>query len=248
MPREALSFRRPRKPPRSWRLFAGMWVVVGGVLAAGSWSASPGGQGSLVEVTGAVPNPGTYLVDPPTVEAALAAAGVLDAADPRPVPADHRVDSGPDGVRILPPTDPVLVGLPVDVNQAGHRALTAVPGIGSSTADAILADRESRGPFYALSDLDRVSGVGPHTVERIAPFLTVGPIGPRPEPTPVDVNRADAGTLEGLPGIGPVTAARIVVDREERGPYATLEQLQRVKGIGPKTVERLREHARVEAP
>jgi competence protein ComEA len=40
-----------------------------------------------------------------------------------------------------------------------------------------------------------------------------------------------------------VTASRIVVDRDQNGPYATLDDLERVAGIGPKTVARLREDA-----
>lgn len=53
----------------------------------------------------------------------------------------------------------------------------------------------------------------------------------------IDPNRADASTLEALPGIGPVRAAAIVAGRAE-GPYRTLADLGRVRGIGPVTLRR----------
>lgn len=64
--------------------------------------------------------------------------------------------------------------------------------------------------------------------------------------TRLDINSADAAQLELLPGIGPALARRIVEDRTEHGPFADLAALDRVKGIGPKTVEKLRPHIRVQ--
>jgi competence ComEA-like helix-hairpin-helix protein len=55
----------------------------------------------------------------------------------------------------------------------------------------------------------------------------------------LDANRATAAELELLPGIGPARAAAIVAERQ-RAPYASLDGLRRVHGIGPKIVERLR--------
>jgi competence protein ComEA len=82
---------------------------------------------------------------------------------------------------------------------------------------------------------------------------------PRPEPessaapaTPpastvavrIDINRADEATLDLLPGIGPVMARRIADDRAANGPFASLTDLQRVKGIGPRTAEKLEDYVR----
>ena len=58
----------------------------------------------------------------------------------------------------------------------------------------------------------------------------------------LDLNRASADELEGLPGIGPKTAQRILDDRRVRGPFHKPKDLTRVKGIGPKTLERLLPH------
>jgi competence protein ComEA len=60
----------------------------------------------------------------------------------------------------------------------------------------------------------------------------------------LDPDRASAADWERLPGIGPALAARIVADRTARGPFGGPEGLSRVKGIGPKTVERLRPYFR----
>jgi competence protein ComEA len=54
----------------------------------------------------------------------------------------------------------------------------------------------------------------------------------------IDVNRADEAALERLPGIGPALARRIVEARAER-PFRSVEDLARVRGIGPATLARL---------
>lgn len=55
---------------------------------------------------------------------------------------------------------------------------------------------------------------------------------------PIDPNRADAATLEVLPGIGAARAAAIVAERE-RARYASVAELSRVPGIGPVTLARI---------
>ena len=62
-----------------------------------------------------------------------------------------------------------------------------------------------------------------------------------PEPrAPVALNSATATELERLPHVGPTTAARILEHRRRHGPFTTLESLTQIKGIGPRTLERLR--------
>ena len=57
----------------------------------------------------------------------------------------------------------------------------------------------------------------------------------------VDVNSADALELQKLPGIGEGLSAAIVADREENGPFASVEDLLRVPGIGEKRLEAIRD-------
>lgn len=53
----------------------------------------------------------------------------------------------------------------------------------------------------------------------------------------LDINTADAAALTALPGIGPAKAAAIVAYREENGPFATLQDLDKVEGISARMVE-----------
>jgi competence protein ComEA len=56
---------------------------------------------------------------------------------------------------------------------------------------------------------------------------------------PLDINRAGAEALEALPGIGPAAAQRIIEYRAEHGPFASVEELTQVKGIGPALLEKI---------
>jgi competence protein ComEA len=59
--------------------------------------------------------------------------------------------------------------------------------------------------------------------------------------TLINVNTADAIQLQDLPGIGEVLSAEIVKYREENGPFASVDQLDEVSGIGPATLEDIRD-------
>ncbi|MCH7848274.1 MAG: helix-hairpin-helix domain-containing protein [Planctomycetes bacterium] len=64
----------------------------------------------------------------------------------------------------------------------------------------------------------------------------------------IDVNSAEEAQLDLLPGIGPRLAARIVEDRRTQGSFASLDELMRVTGLGPRLVERLRPYAVANVP
>ncbi|HEX6984927.1 MAG TPA: helix-hairpin-helix domain-containing protein [Planctomycetaceae bacterium] len=64
----------------------------------------------------------------------------------------------------------------------------------------------------------------------------------------LDVNEATWVEFAQLDGIGETLAMRIVEDRETNGPFRSVEDLDRVKGIGPKTLERLRPYLRGSSP
>ena len=57
----------------------------------------------------------------------------------------------------------------------------------------------------------------------------------------VDLNRASAAELERLPGVGPATAAAIIDHREQHGPFARVEDLLAVRGIGDAKLAALRD-------
>ena len=65
-------------------------------------------------------------------------------------------------------------------------------------------------------------------------------------PEKINLNTATASQLETLDGIGPKLAQRIIDDREANGPFASVDDLDRVSGIGPATVENLCDFVTVE--
>ena len=63
--------------------------------------------------------------------------------------------------------------------------------------------------------------------------------------TLININSAGETELEELPGVGPVTAAAIIDYRTQNGPFATVDDLIDVTGIGPSTLEQIRPFATV---
>ena len=59
-------------------------------------------------------------------------------------------------------------------------------------------------------------------------------------PGRVDINHADLGALQRLPGIGPTLANRIIIHREAHGSFQDVGALMEVDGIGPKRFEKLK--------
>jgi len=161
------------------------------------------------------------------------------------------------------PSEPAPVAR-VDLNRADHTELEQVPGLGPKLARAIEDHRREKGPFRSVEELRGVHGVGPATVEKVRPFVRVEsdpapdlepltlerkPPAPAPSPRtirkvqpgdpPINVNAAPAEELQRLPGVGPTIALRIVSARAA-APFRAVEELRRVKGIGPKTLDGLR--------
>lgn len=56
----------------------------------------------------------------------------------------------------------------------------------------------------------------------------------------ININRATTPEFDSLAGIGPVIAARIVTYRNQNGPFMAIEDLLKVSGVGPKTLEKIR--------
>lgn len=63
---------------------------------------------------------------------------------------------------------------PININTASAEELQALPGIGKTRAEAIVAYREEHGPFTYVEDLRGVSGIGEGILESIMDYITVG--------------------------------------------------------------------------
>ena len=184
-----------------------------------------------------------------------------------------RPPSGPDPVAILPMAGSVPIPTPapslapdpgrivVDVVgavvrpglhelPAASRVADAVNAAGGLTADA---DRVRLNLAEPLSDGARLwvpavgESAGPDVVS-----ITAGTgggaqtgAGGGPGGAPLNINTADAAALEALPGIGPALAAAIVEHRRRAGPFATVDRLVEVSGIGPAKLEQVRPLATV---
>lgn len=156
-------------------------------------------------------------------------------------------------------TRPLAPDERLDPNRAPEVELDRLPGVGPSTARAIVAAREDGGAFRWREDMLRVRGIGPATLARIGPHLALAPAPPgraasdaggssRPgaggdggATRRIDVNRASARELEALPGVGPALARRILELRRRKGRLAGPEDLLEVRGIGPARLEALRD-------
>jgi competence protein ComEA len=142
-------------------------------------------------------------------------------------------------VILLPPPTP----LPVVVYITGAVANPGVVVIppGSRIQDAISA----AGGVLPDADLSRTNLAAPvddGSQITIPAILVNSPTQSNSSlSTLVNVNTALQDELAALPGIGPVTAQRIVEYRAQFGPFTTLEDLTQVFGIGPATLEQIRE-------
>ena len=113
----------------------------------------------------------------------------------------------------------------------GARVLAAVERAGGPTADADLTLLNLAAP---LQDGQQVIVPARAAPGAVAPAGAAAPSGP------VSLSSASAEQLEGLDGIGPAIAARIVEWRAAHGGFASVDQLGEVPGIGPGRLEALR--------
>lgn len=148
-------------------------------------------QHVFIQVSGEVKSPGIYSFDKPvTLSQAVARAGGLLAALR---PADQREwasepISNSSRIHLIEDSEGVIhlrlgwmavpnrlaLGVPLDINQASVAELSQVPGIGPKLAQGIVALRARRGVFSKLENLCEVRGIGPATVRRLKPYLTLG--------------------------------------------------------------------------
>jgi competence protein ComEA len=117
----------------------------------------------------------------------------------------------------------------------------AIEAAGGATDEA---DLERINLAQELADQQHVHV--PHTDEEDPPPAVSGGESGGAASGLININTATQAELEMLPGIGPVTAGKIIACREANGHFARIEDIQNVSGIGLKTFEGLRDLITVE--
>jgi competence protein ComEA len=169
------------------------------------------------------------VASPPAPDAAAAAVG----AEPSPTTVTPAASTS-----TTAPSPRLVVHVAGAVREPGVVTLDA----GARVVDAL----EAAGGAVRRADLDRLNLAAPVAdgervlVERTGDPPAAQPIDPVALPGetpatpsgPVNVNTATATELETLPGIGPALAAAIIEERERRGGFGSVDELEAVRGIG----------------
>ena len=158
---------------------------VSGVQVSGSPGASASPPADLIiDVTGWVRHPGVYQFQPGSrvIDAVQRAGGARDGAD---LTLLNLAAPLADGQQILVPKEGASasgaasggtgaggVAL-VNINTADEPTLETLNGVGPALAAAIIQFRTDQGPFTSVDQLDEVSGIGPATLEKLRPQVTV---------------------------------------------------------------------------
>lgn len=160
----------------------------------------------------------------------------------RPEPISITIKPPPPTATPIPtPTPrPILVYVTGEVSRRGTQHFLPY---GSRVSDALaaaggftdLANKDLVNLAGILRDGDQVHvpAIGTDTVDGALPTPSGGAL--------VRINSASQQELETLPRVGPAMAQRIIEYREQVGPFSTLDDLDQVSGIGPSTLEALKD-------
>ena len=141
------------------------------------------------------------------------------------------------------------VTLIVDVAGAVHQ-----PGVYEfAEGDRVIDAIERAGGQMPKADLSLLNLAAPLVdgtqilVPKAGPPAAVLPGGAAPGSSSglININSASATELESLSGIGEVLAATIIEYRDQNGPFVTVDDLMDVSGIGPATLEEIRDQVTV---
>jgi competence protein ComEA len=165
---------RPRPAPALAHAGLGLESLSGEGWAALAVASAPGTAAS----SNGASDPAAASAPPAHLAAAGSPLGAVDAGSAEPISASNGTDPNPCpkaelGAARAVPSDAPASGAHVNLNLASAAELRALPGIGAKRAESIVALRQRLGHFRAPSDLLRIKGIGPRTLERLLPRVSV---------------------------------------------------------------------------
>ncbi len=129
---------------------------------------------------------------------------------------------------------------------------------GDSPVEVYLSGSAAREGIYTVGQdatlddiLQRAGVIPPETGPLRLKVSVLGPEESPSSPTPeeqtgkININSATAAELDSLSGIGPTKAQAIIDYRNQNGPFRTIDDLLNVPGIGPKTLDTIRDQITV---
>ena len=122
--------------------------------------------------------------------------------------------------------------------EEGARVLDAIELAGGFTEDAArdflnLAEKLHDGQHLVVPSIEELNS-------DTSPFAEVASANNSTNKI-ININTASADLLDSLPGVGPSTASAIIKNREENGPFASIEDIMRVSGIGESKYSQLKD-------
>ncbi len=171
----------------------------------------------MVDVSGAITHPGVYKLEPSSriSQAIQAAGGTTQKADTSWIAKNlNQATKLTDGDKIF------------------------IPAVGEVKALPLSASNMSQ-PIPTQTSTPQIAGISTDSPGLQKALVTVSPQATSPTPSDgkVNVNSAAASELDVLPGIGPVTAQKIINNR----PYKSLEELKEKKAVNKNTFEKIKD-------
>lgn len=218
------------------------WVGVGRIVAT---------SGSVVLVAA-----GAWWVmqtPPPPIELSIAYATSTVAGSTGAASSSQFVTSSTIPLTILVHVAGEVVRPGVVVIAGGARVVDALRAAGGPTSQADLDAVNLAAPLVDAAQvyIPKRGETGKRQVTRPAPGVNLpstnvgGAISDPAGTAPIDLNSATEQQLDTLPGVGPSTARAIVAYRLQHGPFARVDDLLNVRGIGPVKLDALRGLVRV---
>jgi len=133
--------------------------------------------------------------------------------------------------------NPVFVEVSGNIPRPGVYTFPEPPTLSAVLAQAGAATLSEKGETKLSSGARvEIAGEGQCRLGRMQgpQLLTLG--------LALNLNNATAGDLDGLPGIGPVLAQRIIEYRHKNGPFKRIDELEKVSGIGKKKLDKIKSY------